>query len=38
VWTMAKHRRAGDRVSGPPDSRAIGSMVGPRAPGVAAVE
>jgi len=35
---MAKHRRAGDRVFGPPDSRAIGSMVGPRAPGVAAVE
>jgi hypothetical protein len=35
---MAKHRRAGDRVSDPPDSRTTGSMVGPRAPGVAAVE
>jgi len=35
---MAKHRRAGDRVSGPPDSLAIESIVGPRAPGVAAVE
>ena len=34
---MAKHRRAGDRVSGPPVADAIGSMVEPRAPGVAAV-
>ena len=35
---MAQHRRAGDRAFGPPDSLAIGSMVGPRTPGVAAVE
>jgi hypothetical protein len=35
---MAQHRRAGDRVVGPPGSRAITSMVGPRAPGVATVE
>ena len=32
---IAKHRRAGDRVSGPPDSPANGSMVRPRAAGVA---
>ena len=35
---MARHRGAGDRVSGPPDSLAIESLAGPRAPGVAAVE
>jgi hypothetical protein len=35
---MARQRGAGDRASVPPDSRAIASMVGPRAPGVAAVE
>jgi hypothetical protein len=35
---MAQHRSAGDRVFGPGDSRAIGSRVGPRAPGVATVE
>ena len=34
---MAKSRRAGDRASGPPDSQAIGSTVGPRVPGVATV-
>jgi len=34
---IAKHRRGGDRVCGPPDSRAIGSTVGQGAPGVAAV-
>ena len=35
---MARHRGAGDRASVPPDSRAIGSRVGPSAPGVAVVE
>jgi len=34
---IAKNRRAGDRVSGPPAADAIGSMVEPRAPGVAPV-
>ena len=33
----AKHRRAGGRGSAPPDSRAVGSIVGPRPRGVAAV-
>jgi 5-methylcytosine-specific restriction endonuclease McrA len=32
---MEQHRRSGDRVSKPPAAHAIGSVVGPRAPGVA---
>ena len=34
---MAKHQRAGDRVSGSPASQAVGSMVEPRSSGVVAV-
>jgi hypothetical protein len=35
---MVQHRGAGDRASGPPHSLAMGSRVGPRAPGAPAVE